>query len=696
MKKLKSFWAATVALFTMVTPAAASVPGVDPSAEGAKEGIVAVSHPLAAEAGKKILEKGGNAVDAAAAIQLSLNVVEPMMSGIGGGGFMMIYLKDQNKITILDSREMAPKNVTPELFLDENGQPVEWFKRHTSGKAVGVPGTLKGVETALEKYGTMKLAEVIDPAIEYAEKGVKVNWPTAQYIKEEVEKLEQYETAGKVFVPHGQPLQEGDTLVQPDLAKTLKLIKEKGSDVLYKGEIGKALVEEVQKRGGTMTMEDLQNYAVKEREPVVGEFRGYEIASMSPPSSGGLTVLQILKLMEGYDVNKMGVNSADYLHRLIESMHLAYADRAAYMADEDFYPVPKKGLIHEKYIDERRELINPEKATADVKAGDPWKYEEKDLSKMAKVKEEHPIGQTTHFSVMDKWGNLVSYTTTIEQVFGTGIMVPGYGLMLNNEMTDFDATPGGVNQVEPGKRPRSSMSPTLVIKDGQPFMAVGSPGGPTIIASVAQTILNVIDHQLPIQEAILTPRVYSSSYPNVQWEAGINQDVILELLGKGHQFAEKPGDIGNVQAVIYDFTTGKMYGGADNTREGTVLGVDAVKSTVEKPKAAEQPEKGTFTLKVNKIAYPYTASQVVIQNGTSYVQADKLLLGLGLKANRVKAAAISVGGKSYLPVRSVAEEAGYKVSWNNEERVVLLEKEQVQAETEVQKHYSEDKFKITH
>jgi gamma-glutamyltranspeptidase / glutathione hydrolase len=686
---------ASLCLFTAATPAFASVPGVEPSMSGATKGIVAVSHPAAAEAGRKILEQGGNAVDAAAAIQLSLNVAEPMMTGIGGGGFMMIYLKNQNKITVIDSREVAPKNVTPKLFLGNDGKPVPFSERHTNGKAVGVPGTLKGVETALNKYGTMNLSQVIDPAIEQAEKGIQVNWSMAQYIDENVKKLQKFGTAGNVFVPNGSPLKEGDRLVQPELAMTLKLIKQKGSDVIYNGEVGQALVAEVQKQGGAMTMEDLRKYEVKEREPVVGTYRGYEVASMSPPSSGGLTVLQILKLMEGYDVKKMGVNSADYLHRLIESMHLAYADRAAYMADEDFYPVPKKGLLDDKYIKERRELINPLTATAAVKEGNPWKYEDKDLSDKAKVKEEKPIGQTTHFSVMDKWGNLVSYTTTIEQVFGSGIMVPGYGFMLNNEMTDFDAVPGGVNQVEPGKRPRSSMSPTLLLKDGKPFMAVGSPGGPTIIASVAQTIINVIDHGLPIQKAILTPRVYSSSSTSVSWEGGIEQDTVLELMGKGHKFDAEPMTIGNVQAVIYDFENGKMYGGADNTREGTVLGVDAVKFTVDRP-ANDKPEaKGTFTLKVNGLAYPYKASQMFIEDGTSYIQADKLLLGFGVDAKKVQATAVQKDGTAYLPLRTAAEALGYKVDWNDKDRTVLLRKNSSETTSEVQKYYSEDKFKIT-
>lgn len=587
---------------------------------------------------------------------------------------MMIYLKDQNKFTVIDSREITPKNADPKMFLDESGKPIPFDERHTNGKAVGVPGTLLGVDTALEKYGTMKLSDVIDPAIGLAEKGVPVNWITEEYINETVWKLQKHETAGKVFVPDGEPLKEGDMLVQPDLAKTLKLIKEKGTDVFYKGEIGEALVKEVQRTGGSMTMEDLQNYVVKEREPVRGNFRGYDIVSMPPPSSGGLTVIQILKLMEGFDNKKAGANSAEYLHNLIEANHLAYADRAKYMADEDFYPVPKKGLIDEDYIKERRKLIRPDRVNAEVTAGDPWKYEEKAAAAPLPQSEAREHMYTTHFSVMDKWGNMVSYTTTIEDVFGTGIMVPGYGIMLNNELTDFDAVPGGANQVEPGKRPRSSMTPTLVLKDGKPFIAVGSPGGSTIIASVSQTILNVIEHGMPIQEAILSPRIFSSSYPNVSWEAGIDQDVILALMAKGHVFAEQPGNIGNVQAVIYDFETGKMYGGADNTREGTVLGVDAVSFKWSKPEPTPPADKGAFTLKVNGQAFPYTAEQKVLKNGTAYIQADKLLLGLDGKAEPFKKDLVQINGKPFLPVKKVAEKLGYTFTWNAQELTINLEK----------------------
>ncbi|MFD6211268.1 gamma-glutamyltransferase [Peribacillus sp. NPDC060253] len=676
MKFLKSFILVTFSFFCMITPAFASVPGVDGSmGKGATKGIVSVSHPLAAEAGIKILKQGGNAVDAAAAIQLSLNVVEPMMSGIGGGGFIMIYNKKENKITMIENREMAPQNVTPELFLDEKGKPVPFSKRHTSGKAVAVPGTLMGVETSLEKYGTLKLSQVIGPAIKQAEEGVKVNWATAQYIDENVTKLKNNQAAAKVFVPDGKPLEEGDTLVQPDLGKTLKLIKKQGSNVFYKGEIGEALTKEVQKREGTMTTEDLQNYEVKEREPIKSEYRGFEVVGAASPSSGSLTVLQILELMEGFDVQKMGANSPEYLHYLTEAMHLAFADRAAYMADEDFYDVPTKGLLDEDYIKERRKLINPNRSTADVKAGDPWKYEGKVPTSMEKVKEEKtPIGQTTHFSVMDKWGNMVAYTTTIEQVFGSGIMVPDYGFMLNNEMTDFDATPGGVNQVEPGKRPRSSMSPTFVLKDGNPFMAIGSPGGATIIASVSETIMNVLDHKMLIQDAILAPRIYSADYPTVRWEPGIEQNTRLELMAKGHVYEEKPQHIGNVQAVIYDYEKGKMYGGADNTREGTVQGVYNVSYKSKKPKEIKEEKKGPFTLKVNGAIYPYTAEQMKLIDEKPYIQSDKLLLGLGV-IQTGDLQTFKPDKKSYLPVLSVGKSLGYKAKWNEKDKEALLEKD---------------------
>ena len=691
--RLTAFAMATLLLTTTV-PTYAAVPGVTDGMAHATQGIAVASHPLAAEAGKKILAAGGNAVDAAAAMQMALNVVEPQMSGIGGGGFMMIYRKQQGDVKIIDSRELAPMEATPDLFLGEDGKPVPFPQRHTNGKAVGVPGTLLGVETALENYGTLPLSKVIEPAIEYAEQGVKVNWALAGYIRDNVSKLQQAGTAAKVFAPNGKALQEGDLLVQPDLAKSLKLIQQQGSDALYEGELGQALVAEVQKQGGVMTLDDLKNYEVAEREPVRGTYRGYDLISMSPPSSGGLTLIQILKLLEGYDLKKMGLNSADYLHRFIEASHLAYADRAQYMADEAFHPVPKTGLLDSTYVNERRTQINPN-YTSPAKAGDPWKYDPTAADKKKNAHEENPIGQTTHFSVIDKWGNMVAYTTTIEQVFGSGIMVPGYGFMLNNEMTDFDAVPGGVNQVEPGKRPLSSMSPTMVVKDGKPFMALGSPGGPTIISSVAQTLINVIDFGLPLQEAIYAPRVYSSSYPNVQWEDGISQEVRLELAGRGHAFAEAPSVVGNIQAAIMDFNTGKMYGGADNTREGAVRGVDGVTWTAEQAPTAQKPAKGAFTLKRNDAILPLLADQVVLMDGRSYVEKDALLLGLGLlkEPKEWKTTIVTIDDVPCLPVRALAEEAGFEVGWDAKTSTVLLKKDLPKSDGT--NYYSEDLFKIT-
>lgn len=672
--KLTALSLLTVVAFTL--PAQAKVPGVPEGVDGATKGIVAVSHPAAAQVGKDILAQGGNAVDAAAAIQLALNVAEPYMSGLGGGGFMMIYLKEQNKVTVIDSREVAPAKVRPDMFLQADGKPVPFEERHTNGLAVGIPGTLLGVETALESYGTMELADVIEPAIELASEGVPVNWVTADSIENSLDKLKKHETAAKVFVPGGEPLKEGDLLVQPDLAKTLQLIHDKGTSVFYRGEIAQALVKEVEETGGVMTAQDLQAYRVKEREPVRGTFRGYEVVTMGPPSSGGLTMLQILKLMEGYDNQKDGFGSVAYLHHLIEANHLAYADRAAYMADEDVYPVPKQGLIDERYIEERRKAIRDDMANTDVQAGDAWKYDPGKKPVVAmNLNDASLVKQTTHFSVMDQWGNLVSYTTTIEDVFGSGIMVPGYGFMLNNELTDFDAVPGGVNQVEPGKRPRSSMTPTIVLKDGKPFLALGSPGGSTIIASVSQTLLNVIDHGMSIQDAILAPRIFTSSYPSVTWEAGLDQDVILQLMAMGHAFEPQSSNIGNVQAILYDLETGKMYGGADDTREGTVLGVDAVAFKTAEQEAPQEEPASAFDLQVNGIVYPYKADQKRMVDGVAYIQADKLLLGLNAEFAEFRQKAVAIDGKGFLPVKKVAEALGYQVEWNAEERTLHLLKQ---------------------
>ena len=296
------------------------------------------------------------------------------------------------------------------------------------------------------------------------------------------------------------------------LAKTFKLIRSKGTDALYKGEIAEAVADVVQDFGGSMTPEDLAKYDVTVDEPVWGDYQGYEIASMPPPSSGGVFLLQMLKILDGFNLSQYDVNSAEKYHLLAEAMHLAYADRAAYAGDPEFVNVPVTGLLHPDYIKERQELISMDSVNQTPTAGDPWKYENSEANfTPTSQPNDRKYGETTHFTVADKWGNVVSYTTTIEQVFGTGIMVPGYGFMLNNELTDFDAVPGGANEVQPNKRPLSSMTPTIVFENGEPVLTVGSPGGPTIITSVLQTIIHAIEYDMELKEAVEQPRIYTNN-----------------------------------------------------------------------------------------------------------------------------------------------------------------------------------------
>lgn len=536
-------------------------------------GIVSTAHPLASQAGLDVLAAGGNAIDAAAAIQFTLNVVEPQFSGIGGGGFMVIRLKD-GSVHIIDSRESAPAGATPKMFLDANGKPLPFGNAVQTGMAVGIPGTLKGISTALSQYGTISLSQALQPAIKLARDGFTVNFNLAQNIVTYQNRLTNRangNTAADVFVPNGQPLQAGDLLKQPDLAKTLQAIALNGPGYLYGDtDFSQALIKIVQARGGSLNLNDLTHYNVRTPTPVTGTYKGYDIISMPLPSSGGYTMLQILKLLEPYDLKSMGQNSADALHLLIEATHLAFADRNKYLGDDQFVKVPKTGFLDPNYLNTRRALIKMNQANTNVQPGDPFAYEPKTSgSSSLNASPDKPGGYTTHFVVADKDGNMVTYTTTIEQGFGSGMMVPGYGVMINNEMTDFDFTPGSVNEVQPGKKPRSSMTPTIVLKSGKPYLILGSPGGSSIILSVTQVLMNVLEFQMPLQQAIEAPRIFSSSYPNVSWESGIPAAVRTNLTARGHKFDTTPGAIGSVQAILW-LADGSKQGGADPRREGTV------------------------------------------------------------------------------------------------------------------------------
>jgi len=621
-KQLVFFWAPVLVLlfvFALIVPASTlgkrpqETAGVPPgkvlpeqanAPEGAgppswagkafRQGVVSVSTPLAAEVGAQILEKGGNAIDAAAGIQFALNVVEPEFSGIGGGGFMMIHLAKTGETFIVESREKAPAAATPDMF-----QGLGFTEASTSGLSVGVPGTLLGVATALENWGTISLAEAIEPAITLAENGFKIN----QFLAGDTASFRttlQPETRAVFRLPNGDPLPEGYLLKQPDLAKTLRLIAEKGPDVFYRGEIAEAIVAVVQDRTqagpagvGRMTLDDLDQYDVKIREPIVGNYRGYTLKSMSPPSSGGLTVIQMLKMVERFPMGDtsqgFGFGATRTLNVMIEGMRLAFADRAVWMGDEDFVDVPKAGLIDDDYVAMRSALIDQDSRIGEAFPDDPRPYDSASLTqrvKLASLSAQLESGHTTHFSVVDKWGNVVSYTTTIEAGWGTGILVPGYGFLLNNELTDFNFTPRynpdpdnfdpGANDVAPFKRPRSSMSPSILFEGDKPIAAYGSPGGSTIINSVFQITLNLIDHGMAIQEAIDAPRISSTTNTPagapISREEGFSADVIQELEVLGHSF-RAPGSIGSVQAVVIDLQTGKQYGGADQRREGTVIGL---------------------------------------------------------------------------------------------------------------------------
>ncbi|TCJ05738.1 gamma-glutamyltransferase [Cytobacillus praedii] len=539
-----------------------------------KDGMVATAHSLASKIGAEVLSKGGNAIDAAIAIQFALNVVEPMMSGIGGGGFMMVYDGKTKETTIINSRERAPAGASPDMFLDKNGKPIPFAERATGGKAVGVPGTLKGLETALEKWGTRPMQQLIEPAIKLADKGFPIDSVLADAIADNKEVLS-HTAAKDVFLPNGKPLLEGETLVQKDLAKTFKLIRSKGSDGFYNGPAANAIANTVQAFGGSMTPGDLKKYHVTIDKPIWGDYQGYEIASMPPPSSGGVFLLQMLKILDDFNLQQYDVKSWEKYHLLSEAMHLAYADRAAYAGDPEFVNVPLKGLLHPEYIKERQKQISLNKVNNNPVAGDPWKFESKVANyDQTQQPNDRKYGETTHFSVTDRWGNVVSYTTTIEQLFGTGIMVPGYGFMLNNELTDFDAIPGGANEVQPNKRPLSSMTPTIVFKDEKPVLTVGSPGGATIITSVLQTIIHAIEYDMELKAAVEEPRIYTNNLDSYRYEEGISKEVINRLNQMGHKFGKTPVTIGNVQSILIDHKNGTFKGVADSSRNGAAIGID--------------------------------------------------------------------------------------------------------------------------
>lgn len=571
-------------------------PGARADAEHLRcAGVVAVSHPLAAAAAADVLARGGNAVDAAAAAQFALNVVEPQSSGIGGGFFALVHLAGDGAIHVVDARERAPAAAGADLFAPA-GQVLPFALASTSGVAVGVPGTMRGIATMLERWGTRSLADTLEPAIALAERGFRVNRFLAADIANDHGRTQVHAETAAVFRPDGKPLAEGDWLVQPDLARTLRLLAREGADAFYRGPLAEAIIaaqrrtrDELGDAGvGRMRLHDLAEYRVTLRQPLIGRYRGWTVATMPPPSSGGVALLQMLALLEPLPIGDVtagyGLNQPATLHAMIEAMRLAFADRARWLGDTDFWPVPTEGLLDAGYLAARAALIEPQRRMPLAAPGTPPGAH----TALPGAAAESP--HTTHFTIADRWGNVVSLTTTIEATWGSGITVPGYGFLLNNELTDFDFAPTpGANAVAPGKRPRSSMTPTLLLRDGRVHAALGSPGGPTIINSVLNVLLNLLDHGLPPEQAIHPPRLsVTHADGQVRCEGGeafmrpaigvASQDALRAL---GHVGLGDPGTdacvarIGSVQVIVRDASSGAWVGAADPRREGTVIRVPA-------------------------------------------------------------------------------------------------------------------------
>lgn len=529
----------------------------------AENGMVSAQERLATEIGRDIMEKGGNAVDAGVAVAFALAVTLPRAGNIGGGGFMLVHDAKTGQTHAIDYREMAPSAASRDMFLDGKGD-ADSDKSLFSGASSGVPGTVAGMKFALDNYGTMPWADVIAPAIKLAQDGIAVTPDLADSLASEHEALTRYPATARIFFkPDGTGYRPGETLVQADLAATLKKIAAEGPDGFYKGAIAEKIAHAVQAAGGAMTAADLAAYKPILREPVRGTYRGYEIVSMPPPSSGGVHLIQILNALEGYPIAALGQNSAETIHLMAEAMKLAYADRSEYLGDPDFVDVPIAALTSKAYASAMRAKISNDFATpsAMIKPADLAPYES---------------DQTTHFSIVDKAGNAVSNTYTINLNYGSGMVADGTGVLMNNEMDDFSAKPGvpnafgliggDANAVQPAKRPLSSMTPTIVLKDGKTWLVTGSPGGARIITTVLQVIMNMIDHGMNVAEASTAPRVHHQWLPDeLRIEEGISPDTLRLLAAKGHVIAIKPV-MGSTQSIMRDPASGNLLGASDPRR----------------------------------------------------------------------------------------------------------------------------------
>ncbi len=524
---------------------------------GAK-GVVSSGRAEASQIGCDILRRGGNAIDAAVAVAFALGVCEPNANGIGGGGFLLLREGKTGKCVFLDFRENAPAAASPAMYAPDSQKGRDPAIVY-GGKSVAVPGDVAGLLYALEHYGTMTPREVIAPAAALAREGFVVTPMLHQDMREHQQQLKQYGDGWKIYLKDGQPWPVGSILRNPDLADTLDKIAAGGRDAFYKGDIAHRIIRQVQKDGGVLTHADLESFSARVLEPVTATYRGYQLISSPPPSSGGTHVAQILNVLEHFDVGALEVNSPQYLHLFSEVFKLCYADRARYMGDPNFVQVPLQGLLSKEYaagLAARVDLT----ASQPPLAGDPWKHES--IS-------------TTHFSIADDQGNLVAATRTINHFFGSAVVPEGTGFLLNDEMEDFSTDPASANGIAGGKVPLSCMSPTFLLKDGKPFAVLGSPGGIRIISSVVQVISKLIDHGMSLEEAVNSPRIGDNEQDLLIYESRISPETIAALEQMGHKtraFDDWHRIMGSVNGVLLA-QNGAIVGAADPRRDGLAVGI---------------------------------------------------------------------------------------------------------------------------
>jgi gamma-glutamyltranspeptidase / glutathione hydrolase len=573
---------AVVAVFASAAAVASTQP------VHAQHAIVASVHELASRAGVEIMQAGGNAVDAAVATGFALAVVHPAAGNIGGGGFMLIRMAD-GKTHFLDYREKAPAAATRDMYLDPQGNVIPGASE-VGYKSIGVPGSVAGMVFAEQKYGKLTLKQVMAPAIRLAHEGYALTWGEARDMQRDSD-LAKFPESRRVFQRDGNYYQPGEIFRQPDLAHTLQRIADKPDD-FYHGALARELAAAMQKGGGLMTVDDLAQYEVKEREPVRGTYREYEVISAPPPSSGGTVLIESLNILEGYDLAKMGNRSAQSIHYTIEAFRRAFFDRAEFMGDPDFSKIPVAQLIDKKYAAAWRESIEPVRASPSLGLKRPEVFHELEQYAATHLQ---PLGMhegphTTHYSVVDADGNAVAVTTTINSWFGSQVTAEGLGFLLNDEMDDFSAKPnvpnsdgliqGAANAIGPGKRPLSSMTPTIVVRDGKPFLVLGSPGSSKIITTVANVLMGVVDYGMNIQEAVNAPRFHNQWLPDVlNVEKWFSPDTVsaLEKMGYNVQIGLHDGDNvspywSDAECIVVDAKTGERLGASDDRNGGKAVG----------------------------------------------------------------------------------------------------------------------------